>query len=204
VVNGPDTGRDTSDGSYTERLARLEGARWKRLLDVQAPYRWKLRQLVGQRAVLDVGCGIGRNLANLGPGSVGVDHNPRSVAYCRERGLAAFTVEEFWASQHAAPRSFDGLLAAHLVEHLDRATALQVFGSYLPCLRPDAVVVVITPQERGYASDPTHVRFCGFAEVTELYDTLGLKVSEQSSFPLPRWAGKIFTYNEFVTAGSAR
>jgi len=194
--------RDTADGSYTERLARLEGARWKRLLDVQAPYRWKLRQVVGQRAVLDVGCGIGRNLANLGPGSVGVDHNAHSVAYCRERGMTAFTVEEFRDSEYAAPRSFDGLLAAHLVEHMDRTAALEVIGSYLPSLRPGAVVVVITPQERGYASDATHVRFCGFAEVAELYSTLGLTVSAQSSFPLPRWAGKAFTYNEFVTVGS--
>jgi SAM-dependent methyltransferase len=193
---------DTTDGSYTERLARLEGARWKRLLDVQAPYRWKLRQLVGQRAVLDVGCGIGRNLANLGPGSVGVDHNPHSVAYCRERGMTALTVEEFWASEHAASGSFGGLLAAHLVEHLDRDTALQVVGSYLPCLRPGAVVAVITPQERGYASDPTHVRFCGFDEVAELYGALGLTVRAQSSFPLPRWTGRLFTYNEFVTVGS--
>jgi len=45
---------------------------------VQAPYRRNLRRLVGDRAVLDVGCGIGRNLANLGPGSVGVDHNAHS------------------------------------------------------------------------------------------------------------------------------
>lgn len=194
---------DTAADEYTERLAQLEGARWKRLLDVQAPYRWNLKRLVGQRAVLDVGCGIGRNLANLGPGSVGVDHNAHSVAYCRSRGLVACTVEEFWASPHAKPGSFDGLLAAHLVEHMDRAAALEVLGSYLPCLRPGAVVVVITPQERGYASDETHVRFCGFEEVAELCDTLGLRVHSQASFPLPRWTGKLFTYNEFVTVASA-
>ena len=192
----------TEDGAYTERLAQFQGARWKQLLDVQAPYRWKLRRLVGQRAVLDVGCGIGRNLANLGPGSVGVDHNGHSVTYCRERGMTAYTVEEFRNCAAAQPGSFDGLLAAHLVEHLDRATALQVIGSYLPYLRPGAVVVLITPQERGYASDATHVRFCGFAESAELCTTLGLSVREQSSFPLPRAAGRLFTYNEFVTAAS--
>jgi SAM-dependent methyltransferase len=194
--------RDTADGSYTERLARLEGARWKRVLDVQAPYRWNLRRLVGERAVLDVGCGIGRNLANLGPGSVGVDHNAHSVAYCRERGMTAFTVDEFRALRFVAPRSFDGLLAAHLVEHMDRRGALEVLGSYLPCLRSGAVVVLITPQERGYASDHTHVRFCGFEESAELCTTLGLTVRGQSSFPLPRLAGRVFTYNEFVTVAS--
>ncbi|WP_028924422.1 class I SAM-dependent methyltransferase [Pseudonocardia acaciae] len=192
----------TADDSYTERLARLEGARWKRLLDVQAPYRWNLRRLVGDRAVLDVGCGIGRNLANLGPGSVGVDHNEHSVSHCRERGLTAYTVDEFFASEHGAPGSFDGLLAAHLVEHMDRAAALEVLGSYLPSLRPGAVVVVITPQERGYDSDETHVRFCGFDEVAELCGALGLTVRSRASFPFGRWAGKAFTYNEFVTVAS--
>jgi SAM-dependent methyltransferase len=194
-----DTTRDTAGDAYTRRLAQFQGARWKRVLDVQAPYRWKLRRLVGERAVLDVGCGIGRNLANLGPGSVGVDHNAHSVAYCRERGMTAFTAEEFRASRFAAPRSFDGLLAAHLVEHMDRDAALEVLGSYLPCLRPGSVVVLITPQERGHASDHTHVRFCGFDESAELCTTLGLTVRGQSSFPLPRSAGRAFTYNEFVT-----
>jgi len=168
---------------------------------VQAPYRWNLRRRLGQRAVLDVGCGIGRNLANLGPGSVGVDHNPTRSPTARARHDRVHR-GRIRGSEYAAPRSFDGLLAAHLVEHMDRAAALEVIGSYLSCLRPGAVVVTITPQERGYASDATHVRFCGFAEVAELYDTLGLVLSEQSSFPLPRWAGKAFTYNEFVTVGS--
>src|ERR1700761_8848042 len=126
--------KDTADGSYTERLVQHDGGWWKRLLDVQAPYRCKLRRRVGQRPVLDVGCGIGRNLANLGPGSVGVDHNPTSVSHCRELGLTAFTPVEFLASEHNTPGVFDGLLAAHLIEHMDRASALEVVGSYLPTL----------------------------------------------------------------------
>ncbi len=194
---------DTADGAYTERLATFQGARWKQLLDVQAPYRCKLRTMVGDRAVLDVGCGIGRNLANLAAGSVGVDHNAHSVRHCRELGLTAFTPDEFHASPHAAPGSFDAMLAAHLVEHLDRDTALTVLGEYLPFLRPGAVVVVITPQERGYASDATHVRFCGFDEVAELCTTLGLRVRSRESFPFPRLAGKVFRYNEFVTVADA-
>jgi 2-polyprenyl-3-methyl-5-hydroxy-6-metoxy-1,4-benzoquinol methylase len=196
--------KDTADGSYTERLVQHDGVWWKRLLDVQAPYRWKLRRMVGQRSVLDVGCGIGRNLSNLGPGSVGVDHNRTSVEHCRELGLTAFTPEEFLASSHNAPGMFDGLLAAHLIEHMDRSRALEVVGSYLPTLRSGSVVVVITPQERGYASDATHVRFCGFDESAQLCETLGLTVTAQSSFPFPRVAGRAFTYNEFVTVARAR
>lgn len=32
--------------------------------------------------------------------------------------MTAFTVEQFWASAYGAPGSFDGLLAARLVERM--------------------------------------------------------------------------------------
>ncbi len=60
----------------------------------------------------------------------------------------------------------------------------------------------ITPQERGYASDATHVRFVGFTESAAMAATLGLTVARQYSFPFPRSAGRVFTYNEFVTVAS--
>jgi 2-polyprenyl-3-methyl-5-hydroxy-6-metoxy-1,4-benzoquinol methylase len=187
---------DTAGADYAERLRRLEGAWWKRALNVQAPYRWNLRRLDLGRT-LDVGCGIGRNLVNLGPDSVGVDHNASSIETARERGLVAYTVEEFLTSEYAKPDVFDSMLVAHVVEHMFESDAREVVGMYLPYLKPDGRVLFITPQEKGYASDPTHVRFCGFAEVSSLARDLGLSVEKQYSFPLPRWAGKAFTYNEF-------
>ena len=66
------------------------GVWWKRLLNVQAPYQWNLRrQHLGR--TLDIGCGIGRNLPSLPPGSLGVDHNATSIATARARGLHAMT-----------------------------------------------------------------------------------------------------------------
>lgn len=188
----------TQGEDYTRRLQRLGGARWKQVLDVQAPYRWNLRRL-GLGRTLDVGCGLGRNLGNLGPGAVGVDHNPTSVAHARAAGFEAYTVEEFLASEHARPGAFDSLLAAHLLEHLPAEEALEVLGSYLPYVRPGGTVVLITPQERGYASDATHVRFVGYAEAAEAARALGLTVARQYSFPFPRALGRLFTYNEFVS-----
>jgi SAM-dependent methyltransferase len=189
---------DSTEGEqYAERLRRLEGARWKRLVDAQAPYRWNVRRLeLGH--TLDVGCGIGRNLAHLGGAGIGVDHNATSVAIARERGLRAYTVDEFLASEHARPDTFDSMLAAHLVEHLPEAQAGEVIAMYLPFVRPGGRVVFITPQESGYASDPTHVRFVGFAELDRLAADLGLRMQRQYSFPFPRWAGKLFRYNEFI------
>lgn len=197
----------TNGRDYTDRLIRLERARWKRVLDVQAPYRRNLRRLLGDRVVLDVGCGVGRHLENLPPGSVGVDHNADSVRAARERGLTAHTSDEFPASPEARPGAFTGLLAAHLVEHLPPGGGAAVLAPYLPYLAPGARLVLICPQQRGFRSDPTHTVFVDDAALAALCDELGAEVDEQSSFPFPRAAGRWFTHNEFVTvavhAGSA-
>ena len=188
----------TDGADYTERLQRIGGARWKRVLNTQAPYRWNIRRLKLGRT-LDVGCGIGRNLAHIGGNGVGVDHNPTSVEYCRSLGLEAYTIEDFLASKHACPDAFDAMLAAHLLEHMPEADAKGILEMYLPFVRSGGRVVFITPQERGYASDATHMRFVGFDEGAAMAAAMGLKVDRQYSFPFPRAAGKAFTYNEFIT-----
>ena len=188
----------TAGPEYAERLRTLSTARWKRVLDVQAPYRAHLRRLRLGRT-LDVGCGTGRNLRALDPGSVGVDHNPYSVRIAREAGLSAVTSDEFLADPELArPGAFDSMLVAHVVEHLEPSTARAVLQSYVPSIRPGGRVVLITPQERGYASDATHVAFTDTTALRALATDLGLTPERAYSFPFPRVAGKIFTYNEFV------
>ncbi|TVT03577.1 class I SAM-dependent methyltransferase [Amycolatopsis bartoniae] len=194
--------RSTDGADYTDRLVRLEQPLWKRLLDVQAPYRRNVRRLFGTREVLDVGCGLGRNLAHLAPRGVGVDHNEHSVEVCRQRGLTAFTTEEFGETEYATPGRFGGLLAAHLIEHLPRADAVKVLAGYVDYLAPGARVVFICPQERGYATDSTHVEFTDFDGLADVARQLGLTVEERRSFPFPRFAGKFFPYNEFVLVAS--
>lgn len=188
--------RDTRGEDYTRRLQDRGSARWKQVLDVQAPYRWNLRRHDLGRT-LDVGCGIGRNLVSLPPGSLGVDHNASSVALARERGLDALTVEEWEASDRRVPGAFDALLLAHVVEHLEAAVGEQVLRDYLPYVRPGGRVLLICPQERGYASDPTHVRWTTAQDLEDLARTVGLRPVSSRSFPLPRAAGRVFTYNEF-------
>jgi 2-polyprenyl-3-methyl-5-hydroxy-6-metoxy-1,4-benzoquinol methylase len=187
----------TRDVAYARRLQRLEGQRWKRMVDAQAPYRWNIRRL-NLGFVLDVGCGIGRNLRHLQGDGVGVDHNPTSIDVARDAGLTAFTPDEFLESDYARPGRFDSLLLAHVLEHLPEDRVRDVVDGYLPYIRSGGSVVFITPQERGYASDATHVRFVGFAESTSLARELGLTVARRYSFPFPRVAGRVFAYNEFV------
>jgi hypothetical protein len=59
--------------------------------------------------------------------------------------------------------------------------------------------VLITPQLRGFHSDPTHVRFVDFDGQRRLLEALDLQVEAQYSFPLPAIAGRAFTHNEFVS-----
>ena len=196
----PDT-PGTAGEDYARRLQSREGAWWKRALDVQAPYRWNLRRHDLGRT-LDVGCGIGRNLATLGPGSVGVDHNAASVAIARSRGLDALTVEEWERSELRREEAFDGLLVAHVVEHMGPDDARALLRAYLPYLRPGGRVLMICPQERGYASDETHVRFTDGDALATLARDVGLVADGWSSFPFPRWAGRAFTYNEFCATST--
>jgi SAM-dependent methyltransferase len=196
-------GESTRDPRYAKRLERLGTAWWKRLLDVQRPYRWNLRRLeLGY--VLDVGCGLGRNLENLGgpDAGVGVDHSAEAVAVARRRGFVAYLPDEFAASPHAVPDRFDALLFSHVLEHMYSAEARELVTTYLPYLRSSGRVVMITPQEAGFRSDPTHVTFLDLDELTGLANALGLRKVRSYSFPFPRRVGNIFKYNEFVLVSS--
>jgi 2-polyprenyl-3-methyl-5-hydroxy-6-metoxy-1,4-benzoquinol methylase len=189
----------TEDSGYTDRLVTLENVGLKRFLPTQAPYRWNLRRLRLGR-VLDVGCGIGRNLAHCEPGSVGVDHNATSVATARARGLTAYTSEEF--PDTAEHGSFDSLLCAHVLEHMDPQLGQEVLTSYLPYVRPGGAVVLITPQEAGYATDATHVTFIDFDGLRKIAADAGIEERRSYSFPFPRAVGRKFPYNEFVLVGA--
>lgn len=183
--------------AYTDRLVRLQQSPWKRLLDVQAPYRWHLRRLHMGR-MLDIGCGIGRNLAHL-EGGVGLDPNASAVEIARSRGLTAYTPEAFRASPDCRLASYDSLLVSHVAEHIGMDETISLIALYLDLLKPDGQVVVITPQEAGYRSDPTHIAFMDFASLLSINAALGLIGCRTYSFPFPRFAGKVFRYNEFVS-----
>ncbi|MHA7134545.1 class I SAM-dependent methyltransferase [Oerskovia turbata] len=189
---------DTTSEAYTRRLHELQGAWWKRALHVQAPYRWNMRRTLGSARTLDLGCGIGRNLGALSTDSVGVDHNATSVAFCRTRGLTAYTPAEFHAWAASGGARFDGLLVSHVLEHLPSGSQSALLAEYLPYLSPGSAVLLVCPQERGYASDASHVDFVDSDRMMSLCCDLGLKVQSSTSFPFPRALGSAFVYNEFV------
>jgi SAM-dependent methyltransferase len=191
----PTMPNESLNPAYAARLAGLQGVRWKRWLDVQRPYRWNLKRLNPGRT-LDIGCGVGRNLAHLGENGVGVDPNPSCVAAARAAGFTAFTPAEL------PPDSFESLLFSHVLEHVDDPAAL--VRDYLPRLKPHGQVIVMTPQEAGQRSDPTHVAFLDFDRLRDILQSCRLSVARAYSFPFPRAMGRLFKYNEFVVTAVMR
>jgi SAM-dependent methyltransferase len=187
----------TSAPAYAERLATLSGKKWKRLLDVQRPYRWNLRRQV-EGLVLEVGCGLGRNLDHLSGRAVGVDHNADAVQTCIRRGHDAYRPEDFHRRMAEAPVLYDTLLLAHVLEHMTRQEAVALLQDYLPYLRPAGLLLLICPQEAGFASDETHVEFLDAHHMNAVAAQSGCQPGPSSSFPFPRRVGRVFRYNETI------
>ncbi len=176
--------RMSGDREYTTRLEQETGKRWKRLLGVQTPYRLHIRRVIEGR-VLDIGCGIGRNLQHLDGRGVGVDVNPYSIEVARKQGFKAYTVQEFESSPDAAPESYDSLLIAHVLEHMTPAEASDLLAAYLPYLRSGGRVVIIVPQEAGFRFDATHVTFLDLGDLAGFEEANGLSRNVATRSPSP-------------------
>ncbi len=201
MTNSQIPSADTATDEYARRLESISLVGWKSKLRRVDPYGWNMRRLCTGR-VLDIGSGIGRGLEYLRGAGVGIDHNPKSVAIARSRGLTAYIPEDFLKSDLAKPDTFDTLLVAHVLEHLEETDASDLLNTYLPYLRRPAKLVLICPQERGYASDDTHVRWVGAAELRNHIHGVGGSLVKVSSFPFLRSAGKLYIYNETVAVGT--
>ncbi len=186
----------STDARYAARLSRLSGRWWKRL--VPNPYRWHIRRVARGR-VLDVGCGIGRCLTYLHGRGVGVDPNESAIATARSRGLTAFTPAELDAKPDLT--GFDTLLCSHVLEHLVPDDAGELLRTWIGRVGPGGRLVLICPQERGQASDATHVTFLDAAALRALCAALSVAVVRTYSFPLPRPLGRWWVHNETVLIG---
>jgi SAM-dependent methyltransferase len=194
----------TEEADYAARLGKLESIWWKRWLDVQRPYRRHLRGL-SLGFVLDIGCGLGRNLINLGGrgAGIGVDHSAAAVEAARARGLEVFLPDAFQSSGYAQAGRFDALLFSHILEHLRSDEAQSLLSRYRPYVRSGGRVVLITPQEAGFRSDSTHVQLMDLDALGRISRACGLEVDKAYSFPFPRIVGRVFKYNEFVVLARA-
>jgi 2-polyprenyl-3-methyl-5-hydroxy-6-metoxy-1,4-benzoquinol methylase len=194
-------GEEPTDEAYAHRLQALERRWLARAFDVQRLYRRNIQRL-GLGFVLDVGCGLGRNLRHAGGTGVGIDVDEVAVATARARGLVAFTPTDFAVSEYAQPRRFDSLLMAHVLEHLPADDGEALLRTYLPYIRANGRVVLICPQHAGFRADPTHMTFLEARHLERIAERCAVSATSVRSHPFPRVVGRLFPHNETVLVGN--
>jgi 2-polyprenyl-3-methyl-5-hydroxy-6-metoxy-1,4-benzoquinol methylase len=191
----------TQNAAYTDRLISIQTSKVKRLFKFINPYRNNIRKVCSGR-VLDVGCGIGRNLMYLGSSiNVGVDHNENSIQFLNSKGYLGFTPKEFEENFPTNEETFDTILFSHVIEHLSRESAIEVVQHYSKWLKTNGLIVIICPQEKGFASDITHLSYFDERDIEKLLIASGFSGVRKKSFPFSRRFGRIWMYNEHVVTG---
>ena len=190
---------NTKDSAYADYLIQNQGT--LRSLVFQLPYRKHLKSKKLGRT-LDVGCGAGRNLRALHVGSLGIDHNEWVVKACVEQGFEALTTAAFMQKRTIFENSFDSILLSHVAEHMTILALTQLLRDYQAFLKPGGNIMMICPQEAGYASDGTHIQFMDFETMEACLRATGYQLKKSYSFPFPRFTGKFFKHNEFIVLGT--
>ena len=108
-----------------------------------------LAELSGDPKVLDVGCGDGaRTLANLPPGSVGVDISRRGLELARKTVPEARLVHGEMSALPFADDAFDAVTAYHAVFHVERERHPEVYAEFSRVLRPGGTLLMTLPSGR--------------------------------------------------------
>lgn len=107
--------------------------------------------------ILDIGCGEGSFLS-LDPKRItGVDQNKKSIAQCKQKDLQAV-----FGKVTRLPfrdKTFDGIHASHIIEHLVPNDAFEMLSESSRVLKNGGIFVLSSPiLWYGFYSDFTHVK----------------------------------------------
>ncbi|AXR77455.1 class I SAM-dependent methyltransferase [Natrarchaeobaculum sulfurireducens] len=108
-----------------------------------------LESLPERPAVLDIGCGDGaRTLANLPPGSVGLDISRRGLELAAKTVPAARLIQGEMSTLPVADHQFDAITAYHAVFHVRRERHPLVYDEFARVLRPGGRLLLTLPGGR--------------------------------------------------------
>jgi O-antigen chain-terminating methyltransferase len=142
--------------------------------------------------VLDIGCGRGEFLELLAARrihGVGVDSDEAMVNEVGRKGLEAVAGDGI-AYLEAHPAGFDGIFAAHLIEHLAPEGVQELVQRAAQALKPQGRLILVTPnpqnlqmQLRDFWIDLQHVRFYSPEIVRWIAHQAGLREIEIGQNP---------------------
>jgi SAM-dependent methyltransferase len=165
------------------------GFRSEELLDRYVPYVEKFEP--GTR-VLDLGCGRGEFLQLLqkrGIEGLGVDADPEMVGAVKAKGLDA-VVSDVRDYLRDHPGEFDGIFAAHLIEHMGSEQLVEFAKHCAEALRPGGRLILVTPNPHNLSvhfyefwRDLQHVRFYTPEIVRWVVHSAGLREIEEGENP---------------------
>jgi Methylase involved in ubiquinone/menaquinone biosynthesis len=126
------------------RLFAYEDRYWWFVARRRLALDWLARAAPGARRVLDLGCGTGALLGELGRGTIGygVDRSEVALEYCRERGRRRLVLADAEALPFA-DRSLDAIVATDVIEHV--AGDARAAAEARRVLRPGGVVILSVP-----------------------------------------------------------
>lgn len=123
---------------------------------------------VGDRSIVDIGCGRGEwleLLAEEGLVAHGVDMNRISVAQCRDVGLRVIEAEALGYLRGLPDNSIGALTGMHIIEHLPLDALIGLLDESLRVLKSNGVIILETPNPENiivgacnFYFDPTHQR----------------------------------------------
>ena len=189
---------DAFDAGYTEYQSQRS---WLRKT-VRRAYLESARRLLNG-PTLDFGCGIGELLARLPPGSIGIEYNEATVAYCRERGLDVRwydgVADEWRLSLLSESDGLKSMVISHVLEHFE--TPMDVLSALLAAAERLGIerVLVIVPGRAGYRIDPTHRTFIDrqMLEDDSVVAASGFGLMTARHFPIDiRALGDFFPHHE--------
>jgi SAM-dependent methyltransferase len=127
---------------------------------------------------VDIGCGVGDMLA-FRPRTVGADVNPKTVQFCRRRGLQVVLMAPDCLPFRS--RSFDSAILDNVLEHIPDPSRL--LDDTRRVLKPGGVALVGVPGERGYAWDTDHKVYYDEANLLSTMQKHGFR--HRTSFHVP-------------------
>ncbi len=149
----------------------------KQLIGIQEKF---LQYFPPAGEILDLGCGRGiflDLLAKHGFKPAGVEIDEQMLKASRDRG---FEVEHTDAISFlkATKRTFDGIFASHIVEHMSAAELTELVDLIKQRLKPGGVAIVVTPRPGSlwateyFWLDTTHVRPVPYELLKQLFAPL--------------------------------